>query len=81
MQLPTSVETNPPNEASDFLRFQMTVTFDERVDGGTNLTFRMDFDSASDRKTLEEFDDVEAAKQTLDCLAGFLPNDGIGGAK
>ncbi|ODR81149.1 hypothetical protein BG842_04795 [Haladaptatus sp. W1] len=75
------VYTHPPTEANDFLRFQVTVTFDNGVDGGTDLTFRMDFDSASDRKTLEKFNGVEAAKQTLDCLAGFLANDGAGGVK
>ncbi|WP_164974800.1 hypothetical protein [Halegenticoccus tardaugens] len=58
----------------------MTVTFDEGANGGTDLAFRMDFDSSSDRKTLEEFDGVEAANQTLNRLVGFL-NDEAGGAK
>lgn len=74
------VYTHPPNEEIDFLRFRVTVTFEEGADGDTGLAFRMDFDSASDRETLEELDGVEAANQTLDRLAGFLANDGAGGA-
>lgn len=75
------VYTHPPNEENGFLRFQVTVAFDEGDGGRTDLTFRMDFDSAADRETLEEFGGVEAANQTLDRLVGFLANGGAGGGE
>lgn len=75
------VYTHPPNEENGFLRFQVTVAFDEGDGGRTDLTFRMDFDSAADRETLEESGGAEAANQTIDRLVGFLVNGGAGGGE
>lgn len=72
------VYTHPPNEENDFLRFQVVVTLDERG-GGTDLTFRMRFESATERERLEDLGGVEPANQTLDRLAQFLVDGGRSG--
>lgn len=66
------VYTHPPNEANGLLEFQVTVNFNEYENGKTELTFRMCFESAAERKKLEEFGGTEAANQTLSHLADHL---------
>ncbi|QLG60253.1 SRPBCC domain-containing protein [Halorarum salinum] len=60
-----------PGEA-DRPHFQAMVNLDDGATGGTELAFRMVFDTVTARETLEEHGGVEAARQTLDRLARHL---------
>jgi uncharacterized protein YndB with AHSA1/START domain len=55
------------------VQFHVTVTFED-VGGKTRLTMRMVFPSAAERdRVAEKYGAVEGAKQTLERLAGYLP--------
>jgi len=58
------------------VQFRVTVTFED-LDGKTKLTMRMVFPSAAERdRVAEKYGAVEGAKQTLERLAGYLPEIG-----
>lgn len=56
--------------------FRMTVTFDEREDGTTELTMRQQYESAAAlEESIEEFGAAEGAKQNVDHLADYLATE------
>lgn len=66
------VYKNEPEEGSEPVSFETTVTFEER-DGKTKVTVRMVFPSAGERDHTEsQYHALEGGNQMLDRLAGFL---------